>query len=161
MKRIRTCLWFDRRGEEAAAFYVSLFKRSRITGTTYYGDSGARASGMAKGSVMTVSFELDGVPFLALNGGPAFKFSEAVSLVVACKDQKEIDAYWETLSRGGEQGPCGWLKDKFGLSWQVVPAALDDMLLDEDPEKTERVMAALLTMTKLDVAELKRAYKGR
>jgi predicted 3-demethylubiquinone-9 3-methyltransferase (glyoxalase superfamily) len=161
MNTIYPCLWFDDRAEEAAAFYVSVFPRSKLLGVARYGDAGAAASGRPKGSVMTVDFELDGQRFVALNGGPVFKFTEAVSLTVDCKDQSEIDTMWAKLSSGGEEGPCGWLKDRFGLSWQVVPPALSSMLKDPDPKRSERVMTALLTMKKLDLAALKRAYDGR
>jgi predicted 3-demethylubiquinone-9 3-methyltransferase (glyoxalase superfamily) len=161
MNTIQPCLWFDHQAEEAASFYVSIFRNSKITAVSRYGEAGAQASGRPKGSVMTVAFELDGQPFVALNGGPIFKFTEAISLMVNCRDQKEVDAFWEKLSKGGEEGPCGWLKDKFGLSWQVVPTALPKMLQDKDPEKTERVMAAMLQMKKIDVAGLKRAYASR
>jgi predicted 3-demethylubiquinone-9 3-methyltransferase (glyoxalase superfamily) len=156
MTRIRPCLWFDDRAEEAASFYTSVFPRSKVTDVARYGPSAAKASGRPEGSVMTVGFELDGQPFLALNGGPAFQFSEAISLMVDCEDQKEIDGYWESLSRGGEEGPCGWLKDRFGLSWQVVPKSMPQML--RDPKKAERVMAALLGMRKIDLAALERAH---
>ena len=161
MTKIQPCLWFDHQAEEAAAFYVSVFKNSKVTEVARYGEAGAKASGRPKGSAMTVAFELDGRPFIALNGGPVFKFTEAVSFAVECKDQGEVDEYWGKLSRGGEEGPCGWLKDKYGLSWQVVPKALPEMLKDKDPKKSERVMAAMLKMKKIDVAALKRAYDAR
>jgi predicted 3-demethylubiquinone-9 3-methyltransferase (glyoxalase superfamily) len=161
MDKIYPCLWFDDQAEAAAKFYTSIFKNSKVTTVTHYGESGAKASGRPKGSVMTVSFELDGKPYMALNGGPAFKFTEAISLVVNCKDQKEIDEMWKKLSAGGEEGPCGWLKDKFGLSWQVVPDVMDEMMKDKDPVRAERVMAAVMKMKKLDLAGLKHAYEGR
>jgi predicted 3-demethylubiquinone-9 3-methyltransferase (glyoxalase superfamily) len=161
MQKISPCLWFDNRAEEAAKFYTSIFKNSKTTGVTHYGDLGAAVSGRPKGSVMTVSFELDGQQFTALNGGPLFKFTEAISLEVSCKDQKEVDYFWEKLSAGGKKGQCGWLKDKYGVSWQVVPAALPKMFLGKDPAKTERVMQAMLKMTKLDIETLKQAAKRR
>jgi predicted 3-demethylubiquinone-9 3-methyltransferase (glyoxalase superfamily) len=153
MQKITPCLWFDTEGEEAATFYTSVFPNSRIVEVTRYGSAGPRS----EGTVMTVSFELDGQKFTALNGGPEFTFNEAVSFEVSCKDQDEVDAYWSKLSEGGEAGPCGWLKDKFGLSWQIVPIALHELVRDPDPEKAQRVMAAMLRMGKIDVAELERA----
>jgi predicted 3-demethylubiquinone-9 3-methyltransferase (glyoxalase superfamily) len=161
MHRLQPCLWFDGQAEEAANHYVSIFGNSKITRVSRYGESGAKVSGRPKGSVMTVDFELDGQPVMALNGGPEFKFSEAISLVVNCKDQKEVDAFWTKLSKGGEESVCGWLKDKFGLSWQVVPTVLPEMLQDKDPKKAERVMAAMLKMKKIDIAALNKAYEGR
>ena len=158
MQTITPCLWFDDNAEEAVKFYVSIFKNSRIGRIARYGESGARVSGRPKGSVMTVTFRLDGQEFMALNGGPFFKFTEAVSFIVNCKTQKEVDRLWENLSAGGRKGQCGWLKDKYGLSWQIVPSVLDKMLLDKNAEKSERVMSALLRMTKLDIAGLKQAY---
>lgn len=154
-------LWFDSEAEEAANFYVSVFKNSKIKDVARYQKAAEEVSGKKAGTVMTVSFELDGQDFMALNGGPDFKFSEAVSFVVNCKDQEELDYYWEKLSYGGDPKAqiCGWLKDKFGLSWQVVPEALGEMLQDKDPEKAERVMGALLKMGKIDVSELQRAYR--
>ena len=153
MNGITPCLWFDTEGEEAATFYTSVFPNSKILEVTRYGDAGPRPAG----TVMTVSFELDGQKFTALNGGPEFTFNEAVSFEVSCKDQDEVDAYWSKLSEGGEAGPCGWLKDKFGLSWQIVPIALHELVRDPDTEKAQRVMAAMLRMGKIDVAELERA----
>ena len=161
MQRIHPCLWFDHQAEEAARFYCSVFANSKITRTAHYGEAAAKAAGRPKGSVMVVEFELDGQPFMALNGGPVFKLSEAMSLVVHCRDQKEVDAAWSKLTQGGEESQCGWLKDKFGLSWQVVPTALLAMHADEDPAKRERVMAAMLKMKKLDLPTLKKAYEGR
>ena len=161
MQKISPCLWFDDQAEEAAKFYTSLFKNSKIKAITHYGDAGAAVSGRPKGSVMTVSFELNGQQFTALNGGPIFKFTEAVSLEVSCKTQKEVDYFWEKLSKGGKKSQCGWLKDKYGLSWQIVPEVLYKMFLDKDPKKTERVMQAMLHMTKLDLQALKNAYQGR
>jgi predicted 3-demethylubiquinone-9 3-methyltransferase (glyoxalase superfamily) len=160
-QKITPFLWFDNQAEEAANFYVSIFKQSRIGAITRYDDEGSKAAGRPKGSVMTVEFELDGQTFTALNGGRHFKFTEAISLVVNCDDQKEVDHFWGKLSAGGQEVECGWLKDRFGLSWQVVPTALLEMLQDKDPEKSKRTMAAMLKMKKLDVDALKRAYDGR
>jgi len=161
MKGITTCLWFDNQAEAAARFYTSVFKHSKLGSITKYGDAGSQASGRPKGSTMTVEFELAGQKFLGLNGGPEFKFTEATSFVVNCEDQKEVDDYWTKLTAGGgSESVCGWLKDKFGLSWQVVPTALSEMLTDEDPEKAERVMAALMHMRKIDLAALEAAYEG-
>lgn len=160
-QRITPFLWFDDRAEEAARFYVSIFKDSRITSVVRYDDAAAKASGRPKGSVMTVAFELDGQPFTALNGGPHFKFTEAISLVVNCQTQEEVDHFWGKLSAGGQEVQCGWLKDRYGVSWQVVPIILIEMLQDKDPEKSKRVMAAMLEMTKLSVEGLKNAYEGR
>ena len=153
MPELTACLWFDTEGEEAANFYTSVFPNSRITHVSRYGEAGPRPAG----TVMTVSFELDGKPFLALNGGPEFSFSEAISFQVDCKSQEEVDHYWSTLSDGGEEGPCGWLKDRFGLSWQIVPSRLPELLSDTDREKGRRVTAAMLRMRKIDIAELERA----
>jgi len=159
VQKITTHLWFDDQAEEAARFYVSLFKNSRILNVSRYGEAGAKISGRKPGSVMTVTFQLEGQQFIALNGGPLFKFSEAISLLVNCETQAEVDELWEKLSEGGEQGPCGWLKDRYGLSWQIVPAVLGEILQDKDPKKSEKVMGALLQMKKLDIAALKRAYE--
>lgn len=156
MQTITTFLAYNDRAEEAAKFYVSIFKNSKIGQVARYG-AGAP---MPQGSVMTIEFELDGQQFVALNGGPHFKFTDGVSLSVGCRTQEEIDAYWEQLSAGGEPGPCGWLKDKFGLSWQVTPTMLGEMLGDEDAEKAARVMQAMLRMSKIDLAALQRAYDG-
>ena len=156
MRPITPCLWFNGQAEEAAKFYTSLFENSRITKTTHYGDNGPGP----KGSVMTVAFELNAQPFLGLNAGPDFKFTPAVSLVVYCRTQEEMDTYWERLSAGGEKGVCGWLTDKFGLSWQVVPTVLEELVSDRDPQRSSNVMAALMRMKKLEIAELKRAYSG-
>jgi predicted 3-demethylubiquinone-9 3-methyltransferase (glyoxalase superfamily) len=156
MEKITPFLWFDSNAEEAANYYVSLFKNSKILGMSRYGDSGPGP----KGSVLTVQFQLEGKEFTALNGGPTFKFTEAISLVVKCKDQEEIDTFWEKLSAGGEKSQCGWLKDKYGLSWQIVPAELSDMLMDQDVQRTDRVMKEILTMTKLDLARMKQAYEA-
>lgn len=160
MQKITPCLWFDDQAEEAAAFYTSIFKHSKIGPITRYGEASAETSGRPKGSVMTVTFEIEGQEFAALNGGPLFKFSEAVSLMVKCDTQQEIDEMWEKLSQGGEEGPCGWLKDKYGLSWQIVSPVWDEMLRDKDPVKSERVMQAILLMSKPDLKTIKRAYDG-
>ena len=161
MKKFTTCLWFDGNAEEAANFYTSIFKNSKITGITHYGQAGSKASGKPEGSVMTVTFQLDGQEFMALNGGPEFKFSEAVSIVVNCENQKEIDYYWEKLSEGGDEKAqvCGWLKDKYGLSWQIVPSILSQMLIDKNINKSERVIQKILQMKKIDVEALKQAYE--
>jgi predicted 3-demethylubiquinone-9 3-methyltransferase (glyoxalase superfamily) len=160
-QRITPFLWFDHQAEEAAAFYVSIFKNSRITGIARYDDEGAKASGRPKGSVMTVAFELDGQEFTALNGGPLFPFTEAISLVVKCETQDEVDDFWAKLSAGGQEVQCGWLKDRFGVSWQVVPTVLSEMLQDRDPQKSKRVMAAMLKMKKISIEGLKHAYEER
>jgi predicted 3-demethylubiquinone-9 3-methyltransferase (glyoxalase superfamily) len=157
MPRITTFLAYDDQAETAAKFYVSVFKNSRIRSATRYGEAGPGP----KGSVMIVTFELDGQEFVALNGGPHFKFTDGISLSVDCKTQEEIDAYWEKLSEGGEQGPCGWLKDKFGLSWQINSTILGEMLSDSNPEKSKRAMEAMLTMKKISIEDLKRAYEGQ
>ena len=159
MQKITPCLWFDSQAEEAAKFYVSIFKNSKVGNMTRYGEAGAEVSGRLKESVMTVTFEIEGQEFVALNGGPHFKFSEAISLMVKCETQKDIDEMWETLSRGGEEGQCGWLKDKYGLSWQIVSPVWDEMLRDKDVKKSERVMKAILQMTKPDLKTLKQAYE--
>lgn len=156
-QRITTFLWFDRNAEEAAKYYVSVFKNSKILNTTHYGDSGAGP----KGTVMTVDFELDGQRFAGLNGGPNFKFTEAISLVVNCETQEEVDYYWEKLSKGGQEVQCGWVKDKFGLSWQIVPNIVWESFADGDQAKLDRVMAAVMQMTKLNVEELKKAAEGK
>ncbi|HEU4913100.1 MAG TPA: VOC family protein [Actinomycetes bacterium] len=156
MRRIVPNLWFDTEAEEAATFYTSVFKNSRITNVAHYGEAGPREAGM----VMTVSFELDGQPFTAINGGPEFPFTEAVSLEIICESQAEVDEYWSRLGDGGEEGPCGWLKDRYGLSWQVVPEGMYELLDDPDSARTERAMAAMLQMGKLDLAELQRAADG-
>jgi predicted 3-demethylubiquinone-9 3-methyltransferase (glyoxalase superfamily) len=161
MKPPHACLWFDGRAEEAARFYASVFPRSKVGRILRYGPAASKSSGLPEGSVLTVEFELDGRPFMALNGGPAFRFSEAVSFVVPCKDQEEIDAYWAKLSQGGEESACGWLKDKFGLSWQVFPTRLLDMLADRDAAAAERAMTAMLSMRKIDLPTLEKAFAGR
>jgi predicted 3-demethylubiquinone-9 3-methyltransferase (glyoxalase superfamily) len=157
MRKITPFLWFDGRAEQAAKFYVSVFKNSKIVSVAHFGKAGAKASGQRKGTVMTVRFQLDGQDFVALNGGPRFKFTEAVSFVVNCRTQKELDQLWEKLSAGGEEGRCGWLKDKFGLSWQLVPSDLAELLTDDDPKRSERVMQAVVQMDKLDIGTLRRA----
>src|SRR5208337_26828 len=144
MQKITTFLWFDDEAEEAVNFYVSIFKNSKIGTITRYGVEGAKVSGRPKGTVMVVAFQLDGQEFMALNGGPHFNFSEAISFSVSCETQEEVDELWEKLSEGGEEGRCGWLKDKYGLSWQIVPTVLGEMLQDKDAEKSERVMNAML-----------------
>jgi predicted 3-demethylubiquinone-9 3-methyltransferase (glyoxalase superfamily) len=161
LHRITPFLWFDHQAEEAVRFYVSIFKNSRIGSIARYDDEAAKVSGRPKGSVMTVAFELDGQEFTALNGGPLFKFTEAISFVVNCETQEEVDHFWTKLSAGGQEVQCGWLKDRFGVSWQVVPTALSEMLQDKDPEKSKRVMAAMLKMKKLSLEALKKAYEGR
>jgi predicted 3-demethylubiquinone-9 3-methyltransferase (glyoxalase superfamily) len=158
MRKITPFLWFDDNAEEAAKFYVSIFKNSKITGVSRYGESAAKASGRPKGSVMTVDFELEGQPFVALNGGPVFSFTPAISLAVGCDTQKEIDELWEKLTDGGEEVECGWLKDKYGLSWQIVPAAIGEMISDRDPARSDRVMRAVVQMKKIDLESLKKAY---
>ena len=160
-QRITPCLWFDSEAEEAVKFYTSIFKNSKIDGTTYYDEASSKAAGRPKGSVLTVDFQLEGQSFMALNGGPVFKFTEAVSFVINCENQKEIDYFWEKLTAGGQEVECGWLKDKFGLSWQVVPTIMIEMLKDKDVQKSQRAMAAMLTMKKLDIAKLERAYQGK
>ena len=157
MQKITPYLWFDNQAEEAMNFYTSVFRESRVLGVSRYGDAGPGP----KGQVMTATFELNGLQLTALNGGAVhFGFTEAISLYVDCKDQQEVDYYWSRLSEGGEQGPCGWLKDRYGLSWQIVPSALGEMLGDTDPEKTRRVTEAMLKMGKLDIAVLRQAYEG-
>jgi len=160
-QKITPFLWFDTQAEEAAKFYTSIFKNSKVASTTRYDEEGSKAAGRPKGSVMTVEFELEGQKFVALNGGPMFKLTEAVSFVVNCETQKEVDHFWESLSAGGEEVQCGWLKDKFGLSWQVVPTVLTELLQDRDPQKAKRAMAAMLKMKKIDIAELKRASESK
>ena len=150
MQPITPCLWFDTEGEEAAELYTSVFPNSKITQVTRYGSAGPRT----EGTVMTVEFELNGESFVALNGGPDFTFSEAISFQVACKDQDEVDYYWNALSAGGEEGQCGWVKDRFGLSWQIVPTRLNELVANPDPARAQRAMAAMLEMRKLDIADL-------
>jgi predicted 3-demethylubiquinone-9 3-methyltransferase (glyoxalase superfamily) len=157
MNKITPFLWFNDQAEEAAKFYTSIFKNSRIGKITRYGESGPGPAG----SVMTVAFELNGQEFVALNGGPLFKFNEAISFVVNCETQAEVDDYWSKLTAGGEEVQCGWLKDKYGLSWQVVPTVLPELLSDPDPVKAQRVMAAMLQMKKIDIDSLRRAYEQK
>jgi predicted 3-demethylubiquinone-9 3-methyltransferase (glyoxalase superfamily) len=159
LQKITPFLWFDNKAEEAANFYVSIFRNSKIGTITRYGEEGAKISGRPKGTVMVVAFQLDGQEIMALNGGPHFKFSEAISFLVNCETQQEVDELWEKLSEGGEEGRCGWLKDKYGLSWQIVPTVLGKMLQDKDAEKSERVMNAMLKMAKIDIKTLKQAYE--
>jgi predicted 3-demethylubiquinone-9 3-methyltransferase (glyoxalase superfamily) len=149
-------LWFDTEAEEAAEFYTSVFKEGRILGKTHYTEGAPREAGM----VMTVDWEVNGMRFTGINGGPDFKFDEAVSFLITCEDQEEVDYYWEKLSEGGSEGPCGWLKDRFGLSWQVVPDGMEELFADADPKRAERAMQAMLQMRKLDIAELRRAADG-
>lgn len=157
MQRITPFLWYDTQAEEAANLYVSIFPNSRIVNISRYGEAGPGP----KGGVMVVEFELDGQRFLALNGGPHYKFTEAVSLTVNCETQEEVDHYWNALTRGGTEQPCGWLKDKFGLSWQITPRIVGQLMADPDPAKAQRAMEALLTMKKIDIAALKRAHSQK
>jgi predicted 3-demethylubiquinone-9 3-methyltransferase (glyoxalase superfamily) len=159
-QRIGVCLWFDDDAEEAVKFYTSIFKNARTGDVLRYDEESAKASGRPVGSVLTVEFELDGQQFLALNGGPEFKFTEAMSLIVNCDTQEEVDHYWSRLSAGGEEVQCGWLKDRFGVAWQITPVVLTEMLKDKDPARAKRVMAAMLKMKKIDIAGLKKAYAG-
>jgi predicted 3-demethylubiquinone-9 3-methyltransferase (glyoxalase superfamily) len=156
MQKITPCLWFDNQAEEAMKYYVSVFKNSEAGTVTRYGDAGPGP----KGSVMTASFELEGQQFTALNGGPHFNFTEAISFVVNCETQEEVDELWDKLSAGGVTHQCGWLKDKFGLSWQIIPSVLLELMNDPDPERTRRVTEAMLQMTKIDIATLRQAYAG-
>jgi predicted 3-demethylubiquinone-9 3-methyltransferase (glyoxalase superfamily) len=161
-QKITSCLWFDNQAEEAVAFYTGIFRNSRILNISRYGEAGREIHGRPAGSVMTIAFELDGQVFTALNGGPVFKFNEAISFQVNCETKEEVDYYWEKLSEGGDESAqqCGWLKDKYGASWQVVPSVLPEMMRDPNPEKSGRVMEAMLRMKKIDIDELKRAYAG-
>lgn len=152
-RRITPCLWFDTEAEQAAEFYTSVFDDARILEVTHYGKAGPRP----EGEVLTVSFELDGQPFVALNGGPEFTFDEAVSFQIHCESQDEVDRYWDALTEGGEESVCGWLKDRFGLSWQVVPTRLTELISDPDPERAERAMLAMLDMRKIDIAAIEEA----
>ena len=158
MQKITTFLWFDDKAEEAANFYVSIFKNSRIGSIARYGEAGAEVSGRPQGTVMTAAFQLDGQEFVALNGGPHFKFTEAISLVVNCETQQEVDELWEKLSAGGAKSQCGWLKDKYGLSWQIVPTVLGKLMQDKDAERSNRVMKAMLQMSKIDIKRLQQAH---
>ena len=162
MDRIRPNLWFDTEAEEAARFYTGIFENSRLGTITHYPSVGQEITGKPPGSVLTVEFELNGQSFIALNGGPQFRFNEALSLEIPCEDQAEVDYYWEKLSEGGDPAAqqCGWLKDKFGVSWQVVPRGMEEMLSDSDTVKAERAFAEMLQMKKLDIAELRRAFEG-
>lgn len=158
--KISTCLWFDKEAEEAVKYYTSIFKNSKILKTTRYGKSASEAAKLPEGTVLTVSFELEGRSFLALNGGPMFKFTEAISLIVNCKDQDEIDYYWNTLTAdGGEESMCGWLKDKYGLSWQITPDNWEEIYTG-DPVKAEKAMGALMQMRKIDIAEIEKAMNS-
>jgi len=162
IQKITPCLWFDDQAEEAVEFYISIFRNSKIANIARYGEAGHEVHGKPAGTVMTVAFELDGQTFTALNGGPMFKFNEAISLQVNCETQEEVDYYWEKLSEGGDEKAqqCGWLKDKYGASWQVVPSVLPELINDPDSEKSQRAMQAMLQMKKIDIDELKRAYGG-
>ncbi len=161
MQKITPFLWFDDKAEEAVKFYTSIFENSKIGKIARYDEAGEKASGRPRGSVMTVEFQLEGQQFVALNGGPQFKFTEAISFVVNCETQEEVDYYWEKLSAGGKEVQCGWLKDKYGLSWQIVPTVLGKLVSDKDAAKSQRVMQAMLKMVKLDVKKLKQAAKGK
>jgi predicted 3-demethylubiquinone-9 3-methyltransferase (glyoxalase superfamily) len=162
MQKIMPNLWFDSEAEEAARFYTSIFKNSHVGAITRYDPETSRVANRPEGSVMTVAFELDGVPFLGLNGGPLFQFNESISFIVNCKDQEEIDYFWDRLTGGGGQpGQCGWLKDRFGVSWQIVPANMTEIMAAGGEEGQRRLMTALLQMTKLDIAALQRAYEGK
>ncbi len=158
MQKITPFLWYDQQAEEAADFYVSIFKNSKIKSVTRYGEAGAKASGRPKGSVMTVAFQIEGQEFTAINGGPHFTFSPAISFVVNCKTQQEVDELWDKLSADKSAEQCGWLKDKYGVSWQIVPTVLVEMLQDKNPEKSKRVMEAMLQMKKIDIKKLKQVY---
>jgi predicted 3-demethylubiquinone-9 3-methyltransferase (glyoxalase superfamily) len=159
MQKITPYLWFEDNAEEAAKFYTSIFKNSRVINITHYGESAAEVSGRSKGTVMTVTFELGGQRFMALNGGPNFKFSPAISFLVSCETQQEVDDLWEKLSEGGQVEQCGWLKDKVGVSWQIVPNILGEMIKDKDAKKSERVIKAMLQMKKIDIRGLRKAYE--
>jgi predicted 3-demethylubiquinone-9 3-methyltransferase (glyoxalase superfamily) len=160
-QQISNCLWYDSEAEEAAVFYTSIFKNSRLGAITRYPKEGFEIHGKPEGTVMTIEFELNGQQFLALNGGPQFRFNEAISLMVNCANQEEVDYHWDQLTRdGGEEGPCGWLKDKFGVSWQVNPVQLGEMLKDPDHKKVQRVMKAFMQMKKFDIAMLEKAFRG-
>jgi len=158
MPKITTFLWFNNKAEEAAKFYTSIFRKSKILKVARYPEAAAKQTGRPVGSVMTVEFELDGQRFVAFNGGPSFKFTEAVSFVVNCKNQAELDRFWKKLSAGGEERPCGWIRDKYGLSWQIVPSAIGEWLSSKDAARSQRVMEAVLQMSKLDIKTLKKAY---
>ena len=160
MQKITPFLWFDTQAEEAVNYYVSIFRNSKIVNVARYGDDGAKVSGRPKGSVMTVAFQLDGQPFVALNGGPVFTFSPAISFVVDCRTQEEVDRLWDKLSARGDQQQCGWLRDKYGVTWQIVPSVLGELMSDPDPAKSQRVMQAMLQMTKLDIKGLQQAAEA-
>ncbi|MDO8876609.1 MAG: VOC family protein [Pseudolabrys sp.] len=160
-QQITPCLWYDKNAEEAANFYITVFKNSKINNIVYFGEAGQEVHGGKPGAVLVVDFELDGQKFSGLNGGPLFKFSEAISFQVPCETQEEIDYYWSALTKGGSESECGWLKDKFGLSWQVFPTRLLDMLRDPDRKKADRAMSAMMTMSKIDLATIERAYAGQ
>ncbi|MBI4774687.1 MAG: VOC family protein [Deltaproteobacteria bacterium] len=159
MQKFTPCLWFDSNAEEAVRFYTSIFENSKITGIAPYGEAGAKASGRPKGTAMTVGFRLEGQEFLALNGGPVFTFSPAISFIVNCETQEEVDDLWGKLSEGGETEQCGWLRDKYGVSWQIVPRVLGEMMQNKDPRKSEKVMEALVQMNKIDIRTLEKAYE--
>jgi predicted 3-demethylubiquinone-9 3-methyltransferase (glyoxalase superfamily) len=161
MPTMTPCLWFDSQAEEAANFYVSIFKNSKVETVSRYSEQAANASGRAAGSVMTITFELDGQKYMALNGGPVFQFSPAISFMVNCESQGDIDHLWKELSAGGEFLDCGWLRDQYGITWQIVPAVLGKMMQDKDSAKTSRVMAELLKMKKLEIEPLQKAYAGK
>jgi predicted 3-demethylubiquinone-9 3-methyltransferase (glyoxalase superfamily) len=161
MQKITPFFWFNDNAEKAVKFYTSIFKKSKIGKIARYDEAGEKVAGRPAGSVMTIEFEIEGQDFIALNGGPHFKFNEAVSFVVSCKTQTEVDYYWNKLSAGGKEVQCGWLKDKFGLSWQIVPTILGELMSDKDPVKSQRVMEAMLKMVKLDINKLKAAYAGK
>jgi predicted 3-demethylubiquinone-9 3-methyltransferase (glyoxalase superfamily) len=163
MQKITPCLWFDDQAEEAVEFYTAIFRNSKIVKVARYGEAGREVHGKPAGTVMVVAFELDGQAFTALNGGPMFKFNEAISFQVNCETQEEVDYYWEKLSEGGDETAqqCGWLKDKYGASWQVIPTVLPEMINDPDSENSQRAMTAMLQMKKIDINELKRAYEGQ
>ena len=156
LTKITPCLWFDTQAEDAANFYTGIFPNSRVVDVSHYGSAGPRPEGM----VMVVNFELEGQPFIALNGGPEFTFNEAISFQVNCESQDEVDDYWTKLTDGGQEVACGWLKDRFGVSWQIVPTVLDELVRDADPERSQRAMKAMMGMTKFDIAELQRAAEG-
>lgn len=162
VQKITPCLWFDDQAEEAAKFYTAIFKNSKITSVARYGEAGREVHGKPPGSVMIVAFDLDGQSFTALNGGPTFKFNEAISFQINCETQEEVDYYWQKLSEGGDEKAqqCGWLKDKYGVSWQVVPTILPELINDPESEKSQRAMSAMLQMKKIDIAGLKRAFAG-
>lgn len=161
MQKITPCLWFDSNAEEAVNFYISIFKNSKVKSIARYGEAGAKVSGRPRGTVMTIAFQLNGQEFVALNGGPVFTFSPAISFIVNCETQQEVNRLWAKLSKGGKIEQCGWLKDKYGVSWQIVPTILSKMLQDKDTQKSERVMKALLQMKKIDIKTLKRTYERR